>query len=104
MIMGFKSLTTRITLAFGAFDVILNPFIIAEYAQMLGIGAAPNYVLVMSGLVILKVAICAAYIRKQFYAYEVFASLQESERNADVVLRADERLQRGVIHFCRFYA
>jgi len=102
--MAFKSLTARVTLAFTAFDLFLNPFIIAAYAQMLGIGAAPNYLLTMTAMVIAKVAICAGYLRKQFHEYEVLMTVRENERTAELVLRADEKLQACVTRFGLFYA
>jgi methyl-accepting chemotaxis protein len=104
MIMGFKSLTARTILVFAALDVLFNPLVIVAFIPLLGMGGKPAPPLVLSVMVLLKILACAAFIRRQFRQYEVFAITDTSLRTKELVLRADEQLQASVTRIGVFYA
>ncbi len=91
--MGFKTVTARTTFALAALDVLFIPVVSAWYLDVLGIGSARPAVIVLSLFAVMKIAAVAAFTHKQLSAYEACAAARDSERTADLVLRADERMQ-----------
>jgi methyl-accepting chemotaxis protein len=102
--MGIRNLTLRLILAFAALDAMFNPLVIAAFVQLLGVGGARTPTVVLAALVVAKILSCAYYIRAQLHPYEAFAVADAAGRSADLVRRADERLQTAPTRIGVFYA
>lgn len=102
--MGFKSLTARTILAFALLDAAFNPLVIASYVQILGVGGAQIAWVVMLAFVALKILACAIYIRAQLRPYEILAASHASARTNELILSADDQLQKVVGRVGFFYA
>lgn len=103
MNMGFKSLTARTVSAFAVLDIFFNPLVIASFLHILGVGLTRSAVVIMSLFLLLKVAACAIYIRRQLQSYEIFAATLPANRTRELILRADDGLQRAVTRVGVFY-
>ena len=102
--MSIKNLTIRTVLAFAILDALFNPLVIAAYVQLLGVGATRTSILILVGCVLLKMLVCSLYIRAQLRDFEALASTRVLAQSAELVIRADDRLQGSVTRVGLFYA